>query len=137
MESGKAFKVGSGLSDKQHKNPPKLGTIITYLTRDGVPRFPTFVGKAVDKDAPKDAEVPEHRKHRVTVCMASERTFQEDMDVPACNITRKRKDEVRLSHVSHSTLDVVIRIERQINDVPFRAPEKSSRVANTKHREVK
>ncbi|KAF9020124.1 DNA ligase/mRNA capping enzyme [Hymenopellis radicata] len=66
MESGKAFKVGSGLNDKQRKNPPKVGTIITYrfqeLTRDGVPRFPTFVGEAVDKDEPKDAEVPEHRK---------------------------------------------------------------------------
>jgi DNA ligase-1 len=36
------FNVGTGLSDKQRKNPPKVGTIITYrfqeLTRDGVPR---------------------------------------------------------------------------------------------------
>ncbi|KAF8901777.1 DNA ligase/mRNA capping enzyme [Mucidula mucida] len=66
MESGKAFKVGSGLNDKQRKDPPKVGAIITYrfqeLTRDGVPRFPTFIGEAVDKDEPKDAEVPEHRK---------------------------------------------------------------------------
>lgn len=75
------FKVGSGLTDKQRKNPPKVGTIIIYrfqeLTRDGVPRlvlplllptpsnisyrFPTFVGEAIDKTEPKDAEVPEHR----------------------------------------------------------------------------
>jgi ATP-dependent DNA ligase len=43
MESGKKFNVGSGLSDKQRKNPPKIGSIITYrfqeLTRDGVPRL--------------------------------------------------------------------------------------------------
>lgn len=37
------FNVGTGLSDKQRKNPPKVGAIIVYrfqeLTRDGVPRF--------------------------------------------------------------------------------------------------
>ena len=36
------FNVGSGMTDKIRKNPPKIGTIITYrfqeLTRDGVPR---------------------------------------------------------------------------------------------------
>ena len=32
------------------------------LTRDGVPRFPTFVGEAADKTEPKDAEIPEARK---------------------------------------------------------------------------
>ncbi|ESK91269.1 dna ligase [Moniliophthora roreri MCA 2997] len=66
MESGKKFNVGSGLTDKQRKDPPKIGTIITYrfqeLTKDGVPRFPTFVGEAIDKKKPKDAEVPPHRK---------------------------------------------------------------------------
>jgi DNA ligase-1 len=43
MESGKKFNVGTGLSDKQRRNPPKIGSIITYrfqeLTRDGVPRL--------------------------------------------------------------------------------------------------
>ncbi|KAF9552728.1 DNA ligase/mRNA capping enzyme [Agrocybe pediades] len=66
MESGKAFNVGSGLTDKQRKDPPKVGSIIIYrfqeLTRDGVPRFPSFVGVAIDKDKPKDAEIPEHRR---------------------------------------------------------------------------
>ncbi|KAJ2931053.1 hypothetical protein H1R20_g6035, partial [Candolleomyces eurysporus] len=66
MASGKTFNVGSGLSDKQRKNPPKIGSIIVYrfqeLTRDGVPRFPTFVGEAADKTEPKDAEIPEARK---------------------------------------------------------------------------
>lgn len=66
MASGKTFSVGSGMSDAQRNKPPKVGTIITYrfqeLTRDGVPRFPTFVGEAVDKDEAKDAEVPDSRK---------------------------------------------------------------------------
>ncbi|KII90494.1 hypothetical protein PLICRDRAFT_39053 [Plicaturopsis crispa FD-325 SS-3] len=66
MASGKTFNVGSGLSDKQRGKPPNVGTIIVYrfqeLTRDGAPRFPTFVGEAVDKTAPKDAEVPAARR---------------------------------------------------------------------------
>ncbi|KAG5652748.1 hypothetical protein H0H81_003889 [Sphagnurus paluster] len=61
MESGKTFNVGTGLNDKQRKHPPKIGTIITYrfqeLTRDGVPRFPSYLGEAADKDKPKDAKV--------------------------------------------------------------------------------
>ncbi|KAF8179188.1 DNA ligase/mRNA capping enzyme [Pholiota molesta] len=66
MESGKLFNVGSGLTDKIRKAPPAIGSIITYrfqeLTRDGVPRFPSYIGEAVDKDEPKDAEIPDHRK---------------------------------------------------------------------------
>ncbi|KAJ1305172.1 hypothetical protein OPQ81_000203 [Rhizoctonia solani] len=64
MASGKKFSVGSGLTDKQRRAPPKVGTIITYrfqeLTRDGVPRFPTFVGIAIDKDKPSDPSVPDN-----------------------------------------------------------------------------
>lgn len=41
------FNLGSGLSDKQRKNPPKLGTFITFkyqgLTKNGIPRFPVFL----------------------------------------------------------------------------------------------
>ncbi|TFK56837.1 DNA ligase/mRNA capping enzyme [Heliocybe sulcata] len=66
MASGKTFAVGSGLSDAQRRRPPKVGALITYrfqeLTKDGVPRFPTFVGEAVDKDAPEDADVPSSRR---------------------------------------------------------------------------
>ena len=40
------FNVGTGLSDKQRKNPPKIGSIIVYrfqeLTRDKVPRYALF-----------------------------------------------------------------------------------------------
>ncbi|KZW03370.1 DNA ligase/mRNA capping enzyme [Exidia glandulosa HHB12029] len=61
MQSGKTFQCGSGLTDKQRKNPPAVGSIIVYrfqeLTRDGVPRFPTFVGESADKTEPKDAEL--------------------------------------------------------------------------------
>jgi DNA ligase-1 len=32
------------------------------LTKDGVPRFPSFIGESADKTEAKDAEVPEHRK---------------------------------------------------------------------------
>ncbi|KZT40618.1 DNA ligase/mRNA capping enzyme [Sistotremastrum suecicum HHB10207 ss-3] len=66
MASGKKFNVGTGFSDKQRRDPPKIGSIITYrfqeLTRDNVPRFPSYVGEAIDKDEPTDAEVPDHRK---------------------------------------------------------------------------
>jgi DNA ligase-1 len=44
---GVAFKVGTGFTDAQREDPPRVGTMVTYsyqeLTRDGVPRFPAFV----------------------------------------------------------------------------------------------
>ena len=46
-KSGTIFKIGSGLSDEQRTNPPKIGSIITYkfqnLTSYGKPRFPIFL----------------------------------------------------------------------------------------------
>lgn len=54
--AGKEFKVGSGLTDEQRRNPPAIGTVITYkyqeLTNAGVPRFPKFVGICIDKKFP-------------------------------------------------------------------------------------
>jgi DNA ligase 1 len=42
MACGKTFHVGSGLSDKQRRDPPKIGSIIVYrfqeLTKSGLPR---------------------------------------------------------------------------------------------------
>lgn len=62
MECGKIFSVGSGLTDKDHRRPPKIGSIITYkfqeYTNSGSPRFPTFLGVRIDATKPKDAEVP-------------------------------------------------------------------------------
>jgi len=46
------FKVGSGLSDAQRGDPPKIGTVITYryqeLTNSNIPRFPTLAGERID-----------------------------------------------------------------------------------------
>ena len=50
------------LTDKDHKHPPKIGTIITYkfqeYTNSGTPRFPSYIGIRIDMDKPKDAELP-------------------------------------------------------------------------------
>jgi len=58
MESGTQFRVGTGFSDAVRNNPPKIGSIITYrfqeLTKDKVPRFPSYVGPRIDADGPKD-----------------------------------------------------------------------------------
>lgn len=41
------FRIGTGFNDNERKNPPPVGTIITYrfngLTRKGLPRFPRFM----------------------------------------------------------------------------------------------
>lgn len=48
---GKQFKIGTGLSDQERKNPPPIGTKITYkyqeLTKDGIPRFPSYYRKFI------------------------------------------------------------------------------------------
>ena len=53
MANGKTFSCGTGLSDKDRNSPLKVGTKITYrcveLTDDGIPRFPVYVGEAIDK----------------------------------------------------------------------------------------
>ena len=47
MDNSEIIKIGSGFSDKQRKNPPKINTIITFkyygLTSKGNPRFPIFL----------------------------------------------------------------------------------------------
>ncbi len=46
-KEGTIFKIGSGLSDENRQEPPKIGSIITYkfqnLTTNGKPRFPIFL----------------------------------------------------------------------------------------------
>ena len=43
----RVLKIGSGLSDEERQNPPKIGTEITFkyngLTRKGNPKFPVFL----------------------------------------------------------------------------------------------
>ncbi len=52
LRSGVRFNVGTGLSDAEREAPPVIGAVINVrfqeLTRDGVPRFPSFVGERVD-----------------------------------------------------------------------------------------
>ena len=47
LSDKKRFKIGSGFSDEQRANPPKIGSVITYkyqnLTAKGLPRFPVFL----------------------------------------------------------------------------------------------
>ncbi|HEU0034176.1 MAG TPA: DNA ligase [Kofleriaceae bacterium] len=56
LPGGIRFNVGTGFSDAERENPPKLGTVITFryqeLSDDGVPRFPSWVGERLDVDKP-------------------------------------------------------------------------------------
>lgn len=55
---GKVFRIGSGFSHRQRKNPPAIGQIITYqytgLSENGLPRFARFLRerKAYQLDKP-------------------------------------------------------------------------------------
>ena len=46
-KKGLVFKIGTGFSDAQRRNPPKKGTIVTFkyqgLTKDGMYRFPVYL----------------------------------------------------------------------------------------------
>ena len=50
---GHQFKLGTGLSDEQRRNPPPLGSTVTYTFRDitpsGKPRFASFLRIAPDQ----------------------------------------------------------------------------------------
>ncbi len=47
LKNGITFKIGSGLIDKDRKNPPKIGQTVTFkyqgLTKYGKPRFPVYL----------------------------------------------------------------------------------------------
>lgn len=47
MPDGRQFRIGSGLSDALRRDPPAIGSRVTYryqaLTRDGVPRFARYL----------------------------------------------------------------------------------------------
>jgi DNA ligase 1 len=52
LPDGTRFSVGTGLSDAERKDPPKIGAIVTFryqeLSDGGVPRFPSYVGERHD-----------------------------------------------------------------------------------------
>jgi DNA ligase-1 len=56
LPDGTQFNVGTGFSDAEREQPPKLGAIITFryqeLSNGGVPRFPSFVGERIDGKFP-------------------------------------------------------------------------------------
>lgn len=58
------------LTNKDRRNPPKIGTIITYKFQEysdsGNPRFPSYVGVRIDMDSPKDAILPAKIKEAAT-----------------------------------------------------------------------
>lgn len=47
LKDGKEFSIGTGLSDRERENPPKIGQSVTFryfeLTENGIPRFPSFI----------------------------------------------------------------------------------------------
>jgi DNA ligase-1 len=67
LPDGKTFSVGTGFSDAQRRNPPAIGSTITYrfqeLTDRGVPRFPSFVRLRIDEAQPtRDVQRPARSK---------------------------------------------------------------------------
>jgi DNA ligase 1 len=52
LADGTKFNVGTGFSDAERENPPKIGSIITFryqeLSNSGTPRFPSFIGERID-----------------------------------------------------------------------------------------
>lgn len=51
-EDGREFSLGTGLTDQQRRDPPPIGATVTYryrdLTRNGMPRFASFLRVRVD-----------------------------------------------------------------------------------------
>jgi DNA ligase-1 len=56
LPNGLTFSVGTGFTDAQRRNPPPIGSAITYryqeLTDRGVPRFPSFVRIRSERPTP-------------------------------------------------------------------------------------
>lgn len=52
LNSGVVFRIGTGFSDAERKDPPPVGSVVTFryqeLSTAGVPRFPAYVGRRID-----------------------------------------------------------------------------------------
>jgi len=52
LKNGDTFKIGTGFSDAERSDPPKIGSVITYQfrgkTKNGIPRFASFLRVRVD-----------------------------------------------------------------------------------------
>jgi DNA ligase-1 len=75
LKDGTRFSVGTGFSDAERKAPVPIGTIVTVryqeLSKDGVPRFPSYVGV---RDDVKFVEVAPGQPPKVS--HASARRFE-------------------------------------------------------------
>jgi DNA ligase-1 len=53
-ESGQRFRLGSGFSDQERRQPPAIGTWVTYRYRDvtasGLPRFASYLRVRTDQE---------------------------------------------------------------------------------------
>jgi DNA ligase 1 len=62
LPDGTKFNVGTGFSDDERENPPAIGAVITFryqeLSKDGVPRFPSYVGERIDVTLPPAKSKP-------------------------------------------------------------------------------
>jgi DNA ligase-1 len=74
LPNGVRFNVGTGFSDDERENPPKIGSVITFryqeLSDDGVPRFPSYVGERLDvvlPDEPPKQAAPKRATKKATV----------------------------------------------------------------------
>jgi DNA ligase-1 len=56
LPNGTEFSVGTGLSDAERRDPPPVGSVITFRYQEfsdgGVPRFPSYVGVRHDAAFP-------------------------------------------------------------------------------------
>lgn len=54
LENGDTFKIGTGFSNAERQNPPKIGAVITYQfrgkTKNGIPRFASFLRERLDAE---------------------------------------------------------------------------------------
>ena len=52
LSGGKKVSIGTGFTDEQRENPPKIDSLITFsyqgMTRHGNPRFPAFMRERKD-----------------------------------------------------------------------------------------
>lgn len=127
LPDGTLFSVGTGFSDAERKAPPPVGAIVTFryqeLSRDGVPRFPSYVGVRHDvawppaaaararppaaapdpraAPAPAPAALAEGRAARVFVQNA--RTWEIRLDGPRHVVRRASGESVEATTTTFSS----------------------------------
>jgi DNA ligase-1 len=83
LADGTRFNVGTGFSDAEREDPPKVGSVITFryqeLSNDGVPRFPSYVGERLDVTVPATIKVGSPGQTRVSD-LGSATAAQSDAD---------------------------------------------------------